>query len=107
MHDNRYDHRDSNPPTILTHHAHARSRTRGISQEGIAAAFDYGRLRSIRGADVYTLGWREVQHYSRLGVDLSRWSGIEVVCAHSGEVITVYRNRSASGLRRPSQQQVA
>ena len=107
MHDYPHARFIASSPTILTHHARSRSRTRGISQEGIAAALDYGRFRSDRGADIYTLGWREVDYYAHLGIDLSRWTGIEVVCARSGEVITVYRNRSLGGLRRPGRPRAA
>jgi|JI10StandDraft_1071094.scaffolds.fasta_scaffold141960_2 hypothetical protein len=83
----------------LTFHALRRSRTRGIPQRAIEATLDFGRVRSTRGADFFTLGWREVRHYAELGIDLSRWVGIEVVCARSGEVITVYRNKNPRALR--------
>ncbi|MEZ4321164.1 MAG: hypothetical protein R3F61_27035, partial [Myxococcota bacterium] len=59
----------------------------------IDAAIEFGKHRAIRGADVYTLGWREVRFFAQRGIDLSRWEGIEVVCAHDGQVLTVYRNK--------------
>jgi hypothetical protein len=85
----------------LTLHATVRSRTRGIRAEAIEAALEFGKHRAIRGADVYTLGWREVRLHARNGVDLSRWEGTEVVCAHDGDVLTVYRNHNPHALRLP------
>jgi hypothetical protein len=77
----------------LTAHAAKRCRGRGIPKAAIAAALDYGTRRLIRGAEVYTLGWREVGRYACLGLDLSRFESTSVVCAHSGAILTVYRNR--------------
>lgn len=77
----------------LTAHAARRCRGRGIPQAAIVAALDYGRRRRIRGAEVYTLGWREVSRYARIGIDLSRFESTSVVCAHSGAILTVYRKR--------------
>ena len=87
----------SSPP--LTFHAAVRSRTRGIPLEAIEAVVEYGKHRAIRGADVFTLGWREVRFHSERGLDLSRWEGIEVVCAHQGQILTVYRNKNPRALR--------
>lgn len=83
----------------LTLHAARRSRARGIRMNAIQAALTYGKHRAIRGADVYTLGWREVRLQARYGVDLSRWEGVEVVCAHGGQILTVYRNKNPRALR--------
>ena len=83
----------------LTLHATDRSRTRGIPTEAIDTAMEYGKHRAIRGADVYTLGWREVRFHAERGLDLSRWEGVEVVCAHDGQILTVYRNKNPHALR--------
>lgn len=83
----------------LTLHATDRSRTRGISTEAIDAVMEYGKHRAIRGVDVYTLGWREVRFYAQSGLDLSRWEGVEVVCAHDGQILTTYRNNNPRALR--------
>ncbi len=77
----------------LTVHAARRCRGRGIPQAAIAAALDYGTRRLCRGNEVYTLGWREVRSYAVLGLDLSRFERTSVVCAHSGAILSVYRNR--------------
>ncbi len=91
----------------LTHHAKTRSRTRGIPNAAIEAAITYGQHRGIRGADIYTLGWRQVRFYADRGIDLSRWEGIEVVCAHDGRVLTVYRNKNPHALRDRSARRLA
>jgi hypothetical protein len=92
----------------LTLHATERSRSRGISTEAIEAAMEFGKHRAIRGADIYTIGWREVRFHAERGVDLSRWEGIEVVCAHDGQILTVYRNKNPRALRdRATRQQAA
>lgn len=83
----------------LTLHAADRSRSRGIPAEAIDAAVEYGKHRAMRGADVYTIGWREIAHYAQFGIDLSRWEGVEVVCAHDGQVLTVYRNKNSRAFR--------
>jgi hypothetical protein len=83
----------------LSRHAASRAERRHISIDAIDAALEFGQHRAIRGADVYTLGWREVRFYAARGIDLSRWEGVEVVCAHDGRILTVYRNRNPHALR--------
>ncbi|HMV69173.1 MAG TPA: hypothetical protein PKA64_20165 [Myxococcota bacterium] len=83
----------------LTLHATDRCRTRGVPTDAIQAVIEFGKHRSIRGADVYTLGWRQVRFYAQVGIDLSRWEGIEVVCAHDGQILTVYRNKNPRAFR--------
>jgi hypothetical protein len=84
---------------LLTQHATDRSKTRGIPLEAIEAALDYGKQRAIRGAEVFTIGWREVRFFAQRGIDLARWEGTEVVCAHDGHILTVYRNKNPRALR--------
>ena len=83
----------------LTLHAIIRSRTRGIREAAIERVLEFGKHRARRGADVYTLGWREVRLYAERGLNLGRWEGIEVVCAHSGQILTVYRNKNRWAIR--------
>jgi hypothetical protein len=87
------------PCPTLSLHAIERSRTRRIPEDAILAVMEFGKHRSIRGADVYTLGWREVRRHAGACAGLDRWEGIEVVCAHDGQVVTVYRNRNPRALR--------
>ncbi|HZU96186.1 MAG TPA: hypothetical protein VFF73_05710 [Planctomycetota bacterium] len=83
----------------MTVHAIDRSRNRGIPIDAIETVITFAKHRAIRGADVYTLGWREVRYHAERGLDLSRWEGIEVVCAHDGRILTVYRNKNPWALR--------
>jgi hypothetical protein len=83
----------------LTRHAFERSQSRSISTAVIEAALTYGRCRNGGEAEIYTIGWREVRYWAERGVDLSRVEGVEVVCAHDGRVITVYRNRKPAAIR--------
>jgi hypothetical protein len=83
----------------LTLHATDRARTRAISTAAIEAAITFGKHRAVRGADVYTLGWREVRLHASADLDLSRWEGVEVVCAHDGQVLTTYRNKNQRAFR--------
>ncbi len=92
----------------LTLHATDRSRSRGIPTEAIDAAIEHGKHRATRGADIYTIGWREVRFWAQVGIDLSCWEGVEVVCAHDGQVLTVYRNKNPHARRdRPDRRRAA
>lgn len=77
----------------LTHHAIDRSRARHIPPTTIDAVLSYGRLKHDRGAEIYTVGWRDVAWWAERGIDLTPYEGVEVVCGNSGWVITVYRKR--------------
>lgn len=83
----------------VSKHACSRARHRGIPDAAIDAAIEFGQYRSRRGADIYTIGWRNVRYWQMRGVDLSRWLGIEVVCSRSGLVVTVYRNHNPAAMR--------
>jgi hypothetical protein len=83
----------------LSAHAALRCRDRSIPREAIAAALDYGTRRVVRGAEVYTLGWRDIGRCALVGLDLSRFESIEVVVASSGKILTVYRNRRTRRIR--------
>lgn len=83
----------------ITRHALQRSRERGIPLTAVQAVIDFGHPRSIRGAEIYMIGWRDVRFYRECGLDLSRFEGIEVVCSHDGAVLTVYRNENNKALR--------
>ena len=84
----------------LTHHAQKRCGHRGISEEAISMVMDYGAQCYKRGAIHYLVGWREVQHWARHGVDLTAYEGIKVVCAFDGKVLTVYRRSQTGNLGR-------
>jgi len=83
----------------LTQHAMRRMGRRGISGESILTAIQYGREAFVRGARIYAIGRKEVEHYGSEGIDLARYEGVQVVCAGDGLVLTIYRNRDFRGLR--------
>ncbi len=90
-----------NPPSF-TISAHARNRmaARSISRRDLALVFRYARVAHVRGARIHAVGRREVAHWRRHGIDLSRLEGLQVVCSPRQRlVITVYRNHSFRGLR--------
>lgn len=84
----------------LTNHVVERMHERGLVQEAIAAAIEYGRAVYTRGAVIYALGRQEVKRLYRKGLDLARFEGTQVVCSEDGAVITAYRNRDFRGLNR-------
>ena len=87
------------PPNLLSRHAVDRSRTRRIPLAAIEAVLSYGAARRDRGAEIYTLGWRQVRRWAEHGVALSHLEGVEVVCGNDGRVITVYRKRKPASAR--------
>jgi hypothetical protein len=86
-------------PHRLTWHAQTRLTARSLSHETISAAMTFGRSIRIRGAEIYVIGRKEVEHYRHQGIDLSPFEGIQLVCSRDGAVITIYRNRDFRGLR--------
>lgn len=89
--------------SMMTRHAVDRARTRQIPPAAIAAAIEFGQHRVRRGADVYTLGWRQVQRLTLRGVDVTKWEGTEVVCSRDdGRVLTAYRNRNRRAFGDPA-----
>lgn len=86
--------KDSIQP-LLTAHARRRMEQRAISAEAILAALLFGRSVHTRGAEIYLLGRKDIHRASQWQMtDLQRFEGVQVVCAQTGEIITVYRNRS-------------
>mgnify|MGYP003596694194 CR=1 FL=1 len=83
----------------MTRHACERCRTRKISTSAVDVTMVYGNRRVRRGAEIYILGWREVDHWLDQGVDLTPFEGTCVVCSHGQQVITVYRRRRGPSLR--------
>jgi hypothetical protein len=53
-----------------------------------------------RGAVIHVIGRKEIEQYQRHSMDLSHCEGLHVICALDGVVVTTYRNRDLSGLRR-------
>jgi len=83
----------------LTKHARQRMNLRGLSESAVNTALEYGRLACVRGAAIYAVGRNEVRFYADLGIDISTYEGVQVVCSPDGTVLTVYRNRDFRGLK--------
>jgi hypothetical protein len=83
----------------LTQHARTRSATRAVSRAAIEAALEFGRVVSIRGAQIFAIGRKESERFGREGIDLTPFEGIQVVVTDAGAVLTVYRNKDFRGLR--------
>ena len=81
-----------NLESLLTPHARRRTRRFGLSLEAIEAAMAWGRkTRQAHGRVRYHLGDRSVRRARTLGVRLERWTGVMVVEAADGAIITVGR----------------
>jgi len=72
---------------------------RRLSRETVAQTLQYGREIHVRGAVIFAIGRKEVEHAKRFGVDLTRGEGVQVICSRDGGVMTVYRNRDFRSLR--------
>lgn len=83
----------------LSLHARERMVSRSISAKDMARVLEYGRCVSVRGAEIYVIGRKEVERYRREGVDLAGLDGLQVVANDAGLVYTVYRNRDFRGLK--------
>lgn len=77
----------------LTAHARWRMSKRGISESALTAAVYFGHIADARGAEVFSIGPKEVRLAKRQGIDLSAFEGVRVVCSMTGHVLTAYRNR--------------
>lgn len=83
----------------LTRHAWERMCGRGLSPDMVCRVLRCGRVVYVRGARIYAVGRKETERFQQAGIDLSDVEGVQVVCSHSGAVMTAYRNRSFRGLR--------
>ncbi len=90
---------DQLPKASLTRHAWRRMTSRGISSAAVEAALAYGRTVYARGAAINVIGRKEVEQFGRMGINLSAFEGVQVVCSPDGAVMTTYRNRDFRGLR--------
>jgi hypothetical protein len=79
--------------------AKSQMEARSLTADAVRGVLKYGRTSWTRGARIYAIGRKEVQHYRRQGVDLSRFEGVHVVESADGTILTVYRNRDLRGLR--------
>ena len=88
------------PDFYLTKHALNRVDGRRIPVHAVQVVLAYGRRVWTRGAQVFALGRREVHRASLQGLDLLPYEGIQVVCTPGGSILTAYRNRDFTSLRK-------
>lgn len=77
----------------LTLHAATRLSQRGININVVLLALTYGRTIHTHGLTCHVIGYREVLCHSRCGINLSHASGVHVMVASDGAIVTAYRNR--------------
>ena len=91
---------DIRASVVLTNHAIERMNQRRISVQDVWTVVAFGRVVYTRGAILFALGRKEVRRAAqRTGYDISACEGIQVVCATTGVVVTVYRNKDFRGLK--------
>ena len=73
---------------------------RGIKGRDVDLVIGFGREVHVRGLTIYAVGRNEVVAARKQAVDLSACEGLHVLCARDGVVVTTYRNRDLSGLRK-------
>ena len=83
----------------LTRHAWERMCGRSLSPDMVRRVLRCGRVAHVRGAKIYAVGRKEIKRFQQNGIDLSDVEGVQVVCSHSGAVMTAYRNHNFRGLR--------
>jgi hypothetical protein len=76
---------------VMSDHAMKRMYERGFSPGDIRLALRHGDPVYDRGARIYRIGKKEVRRVEC--PRLREIKGVQVVCAHSGVVKTLYRNR--------------
>ena len=97
---NRNKHIASNDKKLkLSSHAKTQMKRRGISSEAVRMVLKFGREVFTRGAIVYAVGRKEIEHFKNIGINLVGLNGLQVVCGEDLSVITVYRNRDFKRLR--------
>lgn len=86
---------------LFSLHAQRRQQQRAIRDDAVDAALTWGAvIRQYGGSRVFHLGRREIRRARKLGLRLERHSGIAVVVARNGRVITVMRTNDRRRLGR-------
>ena len=83
----------------MTKHATDRSRERMICLTAIQSAITYGLCRAKNNALIYTIGVQQINQALRKGVDIQHYKNVQVIIAHNGNVLTVYRNKKRGSLK--------
>ncbi len=83
----------------LTQHAKERMCRRRITSDDIRVALDYGKIYNARGAVIYAIGKKSLEHYRSDQERGSKLDGLQVVCSYDGTILTAYRNKDLSKLK--------
>ena len=89
-----------------THHARRRMNQRGIRREAIDFTLRWGAIYHRTGIVFHVLRRRDIERSRARDPEVSKWEGTTVLT--SGEtIISVYKNRDVSHIRRKSHQDLA
>ncbi|MFY9180161.1 MAG: hypothetical protein WAO12_10360 [Venatoribacter sp.] len=77
-----------------THHAITRASQRNITAAMISATLRFGRKTYQRGALFFSVGKKEIEKHSHKYALLNKMEGIHLVMSQTGEIITVYRDKT-------------
>jgi hypothetical protein len=85
---------------VLTEHARQRMDLRGVSEQVVELALQFGRKIRARRALYHVIGRKEIQALGAQHPELKGLDGLQVLTSVNGEsVITVYRNHDLRAIR--------
>lgn len=83
-----------------TRHAKKRMNQRGFNDNQISRVIKYGRIIFSKGVVWYVIGRKEVDFYKKEGVDLRDIEGVQLLTTADNVILTVYRNRDLSKIKK-------
>ena len=84
----------------LTEHARQRMDQRGVSEQAVELALQFGRKIHSRRALFHVIGKKEINKLGDLHPELKELDGVQVLTTEDSEsVITVYRNHDLRAIR--------
>ncbi|MCW8884898.1 MAG: DUF4258 domain-containing protein [Motiliproteus sp.] len=85
---------------VLTDHARQRMDQRGVSEQDVELALQFGRKVHSRRALFHVIGRKEIKKLGDKHPELKGLDGVQVLTSEDGEsVITVYRNHDLRAIR--------
>ncbi|MGB2221966.1 DUF4258 domain-containing protein [Neptunomonas sp.] len=87
-------------PFELTEHARQRMMQRGVSEQAVMLALEFGRKIHSRRALFHVIGRKEISKLGDQHPELKELDGVQVLTTKDSEsVITVYRNHDLRAIR--------
>jgi len=84
----------------LTEHARQRMGQRGVSEEAVELALNYGRKIHSRGAVFHVIGRKEIAKLGDEHPEMAELDGVQVLTSSDCEsVLTVYKNHDFRSIR--------